>query len=119
MINILLCSHNSEQLVAFYRIVGAALVKEQHGSSPEHFAFSAPVTMEIYPPRQPATADYVLRFEIANVDATLHELKEHFSYAALILQEPENLVRGRKAIIRDPDGRIVELFQSIKPPEPQ
>lgn len=99
----------------FYTAVGVDLVQEQHGAGPVHFSFKGDMCVEIYPPRVPSDAAFVLRIDVADVDAVVANLKSKFHYEGLMVSEPESLKTGKKSIVRDPDGRVVELFQSFKP----
>lgn len=98
-------------VAAFYKAIGLALEEEQHGRGPRHFSFSAPVCMEVYPPREPAQASFVLRVETEDVQGALSRLKNLSGAWGRVVQGPKVSASGIKAILEDPDGRIVELFQ--------
>lgn len=99
----------------FYAAVGLTLERERHGAGPEHFSFRSDVCVEIYPPREPADATYVFRVDVDDVDGVVATLKGKFNYGELVVREPEALKTGKKAIVKDPDGRVVELFQAFRP----
>ncbi|MBU6235890.1 MAG: hypothetical protein KGQ41_08595 [Alphaproteobacteria bacterium] len=111
----MLCTEKMDLVAEFYAAVGLQLEKEKHGAGPEHFSFRSDVCVEIYPPRTPADATFLLRVDVADVDASVASLKSKFSYEGLVISEPEALKTGKKSIVRDPDGRVVELFQAYRP----
>ncbi len=115
MINLMLCTEKMDLVAAFYTAVGVDLVQEQHGQGPVHFSFKGDMCVEIYPPRVPADAAFVLRIDVEDVEQTVKRLKSTFTYEGMMVSEPEALKTGKKSILRDPDGRVVELFQSFKP----
>lgn len=115
MINIMLCTEKMDLVAAFYRAVGVELVQEQHGAGPVHFSFSSNICLEIYPPRQPADAGFVLRVDVPDIDAAMSLVREAFTYQGLVVSETQALKTGKKSILRDPDGRVVELFQAFTP----
>ena len=113
MINIILCTDNIDLVAEFYSAVGVDLELEKHGNGPSHFSFKTELSCEIYPPRTPPEERIVLRINTPDVEKVLSTLKEKFSYPDLIVSDVAKLKTGQKAIVRDPDGRIVELFQAF------
>lgn len=113
MINILLCADQIDLISAFYRAVGIALTAEKHGQGPAHFAFKSPISCEIYPPRTPATETFILRIETPDIAGAVARLRQEFSYPDLMISDVTALKTGQKAIVRDPDKRVVELFQPL------
>lgn len=117
--NILLTARDIKLTAAFYAALGESVMPEKHGAGPDHFSF-APTDAEIYPPRKSDAPDkgLVVRIEtqekledvLIRVGAVYRD--------ALIYQRPADMKSGRKTIISDPDGRIVEIFQTIKAPAP-
>lgn len=115
-LNILLCSEKMELVKSFYEAVGVACVEEQHGAGPIHFALQGEFSaMEIYPPRSHSHANIVLRIDVENVDASMNAVADKFSLTDLVIEPAQDLKTGRKAVLHDPDGRVVELFQPFKP----
>lgn len=112
MINILLCTEKMDLVAAFYQAVGVDLVQEQHGAGPVHFSFKGDMCVEIYPPREPADAGFVLRVDVPDIDQAMTRVRDAFSYQGLVVAETKTLKTGKKSILRDPDGRVVELFQA-------
>ncbi len=91
----------------FYECLGFDFVQERHGDGPDHYASqSAGLVLELYPlaPGEPA-GNTRLGFAVAD--------------PGRIISEVEVAVEGRREVggetvyvIRDPDGRAVELSPS-------
>lgn len=103
---------NQLQLVRdFYTRLGFHFVEEQHGKGPRHF--SAPLgdgTLEFYPLSDGTKADTTTRlgFSVSCMDSVIESL------AALdaIASGPKQTAWGLQAIVHDPDGRTVELYET-------
>ncbi len=99
-------------LVAFYHLLGLTFTEEKHGNGPSHFSTHIHAALfEIYP--LPASASVVdtstrLGFKIDNLETTIQLLKEQGS---AIITEPKQSQWGYFAVVKDPDGRTVELYQ--------
>lgn len=115
MINVILCTENIDLVAAFYAAVGIDLEPERHGNGPHHFSFRSDVCLEIYPPRIPSDSSMILRIDVNDIDQAMMALADTFKYGGLVVRGIESLSTGKKAIVKDPDGRIVELFQSFTP----
>ncbi len=113
MINVLLCSDKLELVAAFYAALGIELVPEKHGNGPDHFFFKSEIACELYPPRTPPEAAFVLRIDTKDIDVSLQNLKTQFNEADLIIGDVQTLKSSKKVILRDPDGRVVELIQNL------
>jgi len=111
----MLCTEKMDLVAAFYEAAGVQLEKEQHGAGPQHFLFKSDICIEIYPPRVPTDASFVLRIDVKDIDEIMVKIRSLFSYEDLIVQDTQSLLSGKKSILRDPDGRIVELFQPNAP----
>jgi catechol 2,3-dioxygenase-like lactoylglutathione lyase family enzyme len=101
-----------QQLSEFYSLLGLSFEYHRHGQSPYHYSTTIGTTiLEIYPLAKGQTeADKHLRlgFEIDNFEAiigTLRQADVHF------FNEPAHTDYGYMAVIADPDGRKVELYQ--------
>jgi catechol 2,3-dioxygenase-like lactoylglutathione lyase family enzyme len=95
---------------AFYGALGVDLVEEKHGNGPIHWAGRAGgVILEIYPIAEGDLPELTrLGFTVGDLSATLNRL------AALgtTIDIPAKLTPwGTRAVVRDPDGRFVELYQ--------
>jgi predicted enzyme related to lactoylglutathione lyase len=104
---VVLKTNRLAEVVAFYHSLGIAFHEEQHGTGPVHHAGQiAGAILEIYPlPDGVSAADTTTRlgFAVENLDATLQAIQ------AKPAQESE---WGRRAVVRDPDGRAIELYQA-------
>lgn len=100
------------QLLAFYQALGIALVEEKHGKGPVHFAaVMGEFVFEIYPlsADQSDSVDFTrLGFRVANLEVVLSQLQER---SVPILSPIRNTAWGLNAVVSDPDGRAVDLFQ--------
>ncbi len=100
-----------ENLRAFYQMVGLDLVEERHGNGPLHCAAEVESTVfELYPAMDGDSVDSSLRlgFGVSQLVETVELLR---SNGAPIASEPKSTAWGMRAVVRDPDGRAVELFQ--------
>ena len=108
---IVLKTEDVDALRDFYTRVGFQFAEEQHGNDPVHF--SAPLgdgILEIYPLRSDTNVDSTTRlgFAIAGVEAVVQRL----AGSAQIVSKPKETQWGTRAVVRDPDGRSVELYES-------
>jgi lactoylglutathione lyase len=102
-----------DRLRSFYQPLGIEMAEERHGSGPVHFAGRVgDVLLEIYPlPGQAGTVEATTRlgFAVANAAEAVQALCEA---GALMEREPTPTPWGLRAVVRDPDGRAVELYQN-------
>jgi catechol 2,3-dioxygenase-like lactoylglutathione lyase family enzyme len=102
---------NLERSYRFYSALGLSLVREQHGTGPEHYAcVIGTTTFEIYPHRGELhhAALPRLGFRVPSLDTTLSALQET---GAEIVTPPSNSSWGRRAVVSDPDGHRIELVE--------
>jgi lactoylglutathione lyase len=101
-----------ERLRDFFRALGVSLAAERHGNGPLHYAGDlGGVVLELYPLDPDAPSDHHplrLGFTVDDLAATLHTLE---TLDAAIISEPRKSEWGVRAVVRDPDGRAVELYQ--------
>ena len=101
-----------ERLADFYALLGLTFEYHKHGKSPYHYsALVGNTILEIYPLAKNQTeADKELRvgFALDNFENTITILKEK---AVEFVSEPMQTDYGFMAIIKDPDGRRVELYK--------
>ena len=100
-----------DRLRAFYQTLGISFVEEQHGKGPLHYAGqTGELTLEIYPLPAEAAADSTTRlgFVVDNVEEVVELLQSQGNAA---LQGPRQTAWGYRAMVKDPDGRTVELCQ--------
>jgi len=93
----------------FYTALGIDFVEERHGEGPVHYAARVgATTLELYPlPGDAGTTDGSTRlgFAVPNLETVLRSLEE--AVVSPVMETPW----GRRAVVRDPDGRAVELVQ--------
>jgi predicted enzyme related to lactoylglutathione lyase len=110
-----------ERTVAFYREIGIPLEEEQHEDTPVHYACElGGVHMAIHEvgpdraPRWRSGGSEYFGFAVASLDEAVAAARRT---GARIKQEPEEFPWGPRALVEDPDGRIVELFE--RRPQPK
>ena len=102
---------NLERLLAFYGAIGIEFREEQHGKGPLHYAGTiGDLVLELYPAAVDSSIDSATRlgFGIANLDEFLAALR---LLETPIINPPQPTEWGYRAVVRDPDGRAVELYQ--------
>jgi lactoylglutathione lyase len=100
-----------DKLRAFYHALGVDLVEEKHGDGPVHYAGKVgDVVLEVYPLPDGGTADATTRlgFSVERLTEVIQALREA---GAVIAGEPKQTAWGLRGVVRDPDGRAVELYQ--------
>jgi len=109
---IVLRSLEPQRTVDFYTLLGIRFHDEQHGTGPVHWAAELDdLVLEVYPAKSQGEVDRSTRlgFEIENLAAVLPRLR---SFGVEIVSEPKPSQSGLRAVVRDPDGRSLELVQS-------
>jgi catechol 2,3-dioxygenase-like lactoylglutathione lyase family enzyme len=109
---LVLKTNQLDALCEFYGLLGIEFTLERHGNGPEHYAGKAgDCVFEIYPLRADSfAADKTTRlgFAVENLAA----LFQAFETAGIKIDcKPEQTAWGVRAVVRDPDGRAVELYQ--------
>ena len=101
-----------EKLRAFYGALGIDLAEEQHGKGPVHYAGKVgAVVLEVYPlPDDGTLTDTTTRLgftveKLAVVAEMLHSL------GIPVPDVPQATEWGHRVVVRDPDGRAVELYE--------
>jgi catechol 2,3-dioxygenase-like lactoylglutathione lyase family enzyme len=99
---------NLENMRTFYSALGAHFEKERHGNGPEHYAATLgdDLVLELYPTLDGAVPDTGLRLglRVNDIEETLRAIAQSAA--------PQQTQWGLRAIVRDPDGRKVELLES-------
>jgi hypothetical protein len=101
---------------AFYRALGVDLVAEDHGDG-EHFAADlggvriAVLDAEATPDRVPAWRAAGSSFPGLWVDSLAQALTETTRLGAPLLLAHQRTGRSCRAVVKDPDGRAIELNQ--------
>ena len=100
------------RLAAFYELLGLKPEYHKHGNSPYHYSAQiGNIILEIYPlAKGQAEADKELRlgFEIDSFENVVDLLKEK---ETTFISEPIQTEFGFMAIVKDPDGRKIELYR--------
>jgi len=97
---------NIERAKSFYELFGMAFVKEQHGNGPVHYSCADETgVFEIYPLEGQSADQTGLGFESGDLDG-LHMLMRRNQFSPREVRETE---LGRMFVVRDPDGRRVEV----------
>jgi lactoylglutathione lyase len=94
----------------FYRALGLLFTCHSHGSGPEHYASEVSgLVFEIYPltPKSGSTTGARIGFVVDSVDKLIPLVAE---VGAQVITPPSDSEWGRRAVIKDLDGRIVELL---------
>jgi lactoylglutathione lyase len=101
-----------DRLRRFYQVLGIDFTKERHGSEPLHFASRiGDAVLELYPlESEGASVDSTLRlgFGVTDLLETVLSLEAD---GAKIVSKPKPTAWGNRAVVRDPDGRSVELYE--------
>ena|SRR5215471_16264011 len=96
----------------FYWELGLTLTQERHGDGPLHYsARSGDVLLEFYPAGSKGDLigeGMMIGFHVADLDDTLSRLR---SGNAPLVKAPEDTRWGRRAVVVDPDGRKVEIYE--------
>ena len=95
----------------FYELLGLSFQEEKHGNGPIHWSSNLGGTiLEIYPTSSNKKVDSSTRlgFEIEGITSKLDSLR---SCGIEIISEPKESEWGLRAVVKDPDGRSVELLQ--------
>ena len=105
-------THQPDTLVKFYELLGIIFNYHQHGNGPFHYAAEMNgFVFEIYPllkNQQEANNSLRLGFTVAHLDELVLTLKE---YGVEILKEPMEMEWGYVSVVKDFDGRKIELKQ--------
>ena len=107
---IVLKTNQLEVVAHFYESIGIELVEEQHGTGPLHYAARLGGTvLEIYPLAEGA-ADSTTRlgFVVEDLGAVMECL---WRRELAPLKKARQTEWGLCRVVKDPDGRSVELYQ--------
>lgn len=100
------------QLADFYSLLGLTFDYHKHGNSPYHYSTTIRNTvLEIYPlakGQMEADRDLRLGFSLDNFEAIIEVLKDN---GIMFSSEPMPTEYGFMAVVKDPDGRKIELYK--------
>ena len=100
------------RLRRFYQALGIEFAEERHGSGPLHFAGRiGDAVLELYPlAAEGASVDSTLRLGFGVTDL-LETVLAVEAAGATVVSKPGPTAWGTRAVVRDPDGRSVELYE--------
>jgi catechol 2,3-dioxygenase-like lactoylglutathione lyase family enzyme len=107
---VVLRSPDIERAAAFYREMGFSFTRHSHGSGPEHYSSEVSgIVFEIYPAtaKSPPTTGTRIGFRVDSVGALVTSLTK---LGAELVTPPSDSEWGRRAVIKDPDGHVIELL---------
>ncbi len=106
---VVLRSQNMERLAEFYESLGFKFCKHRHGKGVEHYAAEEGGSVfEIYPLLDAfPTVGVRIGFRVENVPQVYATL---LSKGAEIIKSPAPSPWGERAVVKDPDGHIVEIL---------
>lgn len=109
-----------DRLKEFYAALGIDFTQERHGAGPLHYAGRVgAIVLEVFPlpgdGGDGGAADTTTRlgFAVPDVDAAVRALG---AAGATVVAPPRGTEWGYRAVVRDPDGRAVELCRDAGPP---
>jgi len=110
---IVLRTPDLERAVDFYEHLGLEFVREQHGAGPVHYSAQlGRVVLELYPcagkVERGGPADVRVGLEVDSIADVLEQLDSEASDSA-------DKRAGSPVVVRDPDGRAVELREHSSP----
>lgn len=106
---VVLRAKDIERLGRFYESLGMNFVREKHGSGPEHLACTLHgATFEIYP-CGPSTGTAGMRIGFC-VERVSDRFVEALANGAESVTQPRKSEWGERAVIRDPEGHLVEFL---------
>ena len=94
----------------FYEALGLSFKLHRHGNGPRHYAAEeAGFVFEIYPKKNEKddTNRTRIGFRVLDVDSLIHVLR---NLQTTIVTEPVDSEWGRRAVVKDFDGHVVELL---------
>lgn len=105
---LVLRSHNVDRLRLFYESLGLSFIQEKHGKGPVHYSCkSGGIILELYPTIH--DADTVgLGFAVAGLEEIVASLNQEYVY-----HQPVVVGNQKKAVLQDPDGRAVYVWENI------
>ncbi len=108
---IVIRSLEASRTVAFYKMLGLNFHEEQHGSGPVHWAADLDgLVLEIYPAKSVEEVNVTTRlgFDVDDAASVLSTLRLS---DVKIISDLKQTTWGLRAVVRDSDGRSVELVQ--------
>jgi lactoylglutathione lyase len=105
-----------DDVVAFYRAIGLPLEEEAHDDGPVHHACDvAGVHVAVFSAasgdRAPGLGTSGATFAGFAVESVARAVDAARAAGGVVLQEPAEYPWGLRAVLEDPDGRPVEVFE--------
>jgi lactoylglutathione lyase len=102
-----------ERSACFYQALGLVLIREKHGSGPEHYSADLEGTIfELYPRSDPeGTSQVRLGLTVNQLDRVVSAC---LTAGARLVAPPKESPWGRRAVIEDLDGHKIELTEGTK-----
>jgi catechol 2,3-dioxygenase-like lactoylglutathione lyase family enzyme len=106
---IVLRSPDIDRASKFYSELGLLFTKHRHGTGPEHYTSCVDgFVFEIYPlGKHPPTVGTRIGFSVDDVDSIVPML---VAIGAEVISPVSDSEWGRRAVVRDLDGHVVELL---------
>jgi catechol 2,3-dioxygenase-like lactoylglutathione lyase family enzyme len=116
---IVLFSDDPVKTADFYRAIGLELAAEDHGDGPVHFAAELEgCHFAVYGSesagRAPGPRVGGCTFVGLTVESVVAALQVARDFGAVVIQDPEPYLWGLRAVVFDPDGRPLELYEPIR-----
>jgi len=109
---LVLRTSSPDKLREFYECLGLSFDQEQHGKGPIHFAAAmGDAIVEIYPLNSDVAipnTEMRLGFAVSDLDLVIAALRAR---STSFRSEARSTPWGTRAIVHDPDGRTIELYQ--------
>lgn len=109
---LVLRSADMERLASFYSALGIKFERHRHGKGPEHLSGdTGSLVLEIYPTAENASCwpEPRIGFSVADMSETMTALE---SIGIETQSQPKSSPWGLRAVVRDFDGRKVELLEA-------
>lgn len=110
---IVLRTKNITKIIAWYGAIGVGIAKEKHEkASSTYTADLEGLILEFLPLKEetPAPEPNVrLGFVVEDLDKAITDLK---ALGTVVINPPQSTSRGFRAVVRDPDGRSIELYKA-------
>lgn len=106
---VVLRSPDIDRAVTFYLQMGLCFTRHAHGSGPEHYTSEVGgLVFEVYPStaRSQPTTGTRIGFQVDSVDEMVALLS---AIGAEVVSSPKDSEWGRRAVVKDLDGHVVEL----------
>lgn len=115
---LILFSHRVSAVVRFYQAIGLELEPERHEEGQVHYVSDlGPTHIAVFegpPGEAPEFRTGGSTLPGFAVDSLEDALSGARAVGAHVVQEPTQYPWGTRALVTDPDGRVIELFQRPK-----